>query len=147
MTKWIPHTPIESPRPFGPQSASLLRREGSEAAMQSNHTPRPRRTGTVLIVALVMMSFLLLLGAALTRSVFMFRQQSQAGERRQQALLLVESAIQRAARAVATKNDYSGETWRVPAEVLGNGNTGTVVIRVEKPAESASQRRLVIEAV
>lgn len=115
--------------------------------MRFNRNLEPRRRGTILVVALVVLTFLLLLGAALARAVVIFRQQARMDERRQQALLLADSAIQRATRAAFTINGYQGETWNVPAEALGNGSAGVVAIRVEKPAESSTQRRIFVEAI
>ncbi len=117
--------------------------------MRSSYKTQPRKTGTILVAALVVLTFVILLSASLAQAVVIFHQQAQMGERRQQALLLAESGIQRAIRAASTADGYQGETWHVPAPVLGNGLAGVVAIRVEKPAEPADpakQRRVIVEA-
>lgn len=107
---------------------------------------RTPKRGTILVVALVMLTFLLLLSAGLARAVMLIHQSGQRDERRQQAVLLAESGVQRGRQAVHAAAEYQGETWQVPAEVLGNGAAAEVVIRVDAPTESSMKRRIVVEA-
>jgi Tfp pilus assembly protein PilV len=59
-----------------------------------------------------------------------------------QAQLLAESAMDRAAAQLAADANYTGETWRIPAETLGGNNAGIVIIEV-RPIPDQANRRLV----
>jgi hypothetical protein len=99
-----------------------------------------------LVVSLVLLSFLLLLGAALTRSVVLHRMQAKYSERREQAALLADSALRRAVRALTTSEEYRGETWQIPAEAFGDEAGGVAVIQVENAAESGRHRHITVKA-
>lgn len=88
----------------------------------------------------------MLVAAALTEVALLHHRQSRMAELRQQAFWLAESAVQRAMHAVDRSSDYAGETWRLPASVLGAGRSGVVMIRVEGAAEPPHARRIRVEA-
>jgi hypothetical protein len=97
-------------------------------------------------MTLALVTVILLLGTALTRSLVIVYEQSAVNEQQHQALWLLESGIQRA-RAAATKSDtYRGEEWDVPAESLGSGLPGRVVVRVVEPKGEATGRKITVEA-
>jgi type II secretory pathway component PulK len=114
--------------------------------MKKNSSNSDRRTGAILAVALVLLTITMIIGAAIAKSMLLFHQQANLSENRQQAFWLAESGYQRARLALSEDEDYQGETWRVPGQILGAGSDGVVVIRVEQPATEASGQRIIVEA-
>ncbi|HPM82962.1 MAG TPA: hypothetical protein PLF81_19800 [Candidatus Anammoximicrobium sp.] len=102
--------------------------------------------GVILAAVLLSLLVVMMLGAELTEAIVQHHRQSRLAEDRQQALWIAESALQRAAHALAKSPDYQGETWRVPAEVLGSGRAGVAAIAVKPAAGSATQRRIAVQA-
>lgn len=105
-----------------------------------------RRLGAILAAVLLSLLVVMLLSAELTEAISLHHRQSRLAEDRQQAFWIAESAVQRAVHALAQSPDYAGETWRVPAEVLGSGRAGVATIKVEPVAGAAGQRRIVVQA-
>jgi len=105
-----------------------------------------RRPGVILAAVLISLFVVLLVGAQLTRAIVTHHRQTHLAEPQQQSFWLAESAIQRAAHALAKSPDYEGETWRVPAEVLGAGSPGVAIIQVEPAADPDSGRVIRIQA-
>ena len=112
----------------------------------TRQTDRKARPGVILAAVLVSLLVVMMLGAALTKAVLLYHRQSRVAEQRQQSFWLAESAVQRAIHALGKSPDYKGETWKVPAEILGAGRSGVVTIRVEKTAEPRAGRRIHVEA-
>ena len=105
-----------------------------------------RRSGTILAVALILLTVVMLLSAALAKRMLVFHQQEKLDESRLQAMWLVESGCQRALRAADASSDYRGETWHIPAGVSGSGASGVVTIRVEMPSAPATERIVTVTA-
>jgi hypothetical protein len=105
----------------------------------------PRRA-IILPCVLAALVIAILVGGALLETVLLDHRDSRRSEARQQALWLAESALQRAVQAAVRAPDYRGETWDVPAEVLGAGRSGRAVIRVEPAAAPQRGRRLQVQA-
>ena len=105
-----------------------------------------RRPGAVLAVVQVTLFAVALVGAALVRAVVLHDQQARRREDQQQAFWLAESGLQRGVHAAAKSPDYKGETWPVPAETLGGGRAGRVVIQVEPNRAPQPGRVLRVEA-
>lgn len=104
-----------------------------------------RRSGTILAIALILLTVVMLLSAAVAKRMLIFHKQEKLDENRNQALWLVESGCQRALRAVSTSKDYRGETWRVSDDLLGAAG-GVVAIRVEVPPQPATERVVTVTA-
>jgi hypothetical protein len=104
------------------------------------------RPAIILPCVLAALVVVMLVAAALTEAIVLDRRQGRRCEERQQALWLAESALQRAVHAAAKSPDYRGETWRVPAEVLGGRRPGVAIIRVEPVAAPRPGRRVQVEA-
>ncbi len=117
-----------------------------EAVRHSLRTESNRRPGAILAAVLLSLLVVMLVGAELTEAIVQHHRQSRLAEDRQQAFWIAESALQRAAHALARSPDYKGETWRVPAEVLGSGRAGVATITVEPAAGPASRRRIAVQA-
>ena len=105
-----------------------------------------RRRGAILAAVLLSLLVVMLLGAELTEAIVQHHRQCRLAEDRQQAFWIAESALQRAVYAVAKSPDYKGETWQVPAEVLGSGRAGVAAIQVEPAEGAAARRRIVVQA-
>ena len=69
---------------------------------------------------------------ALVESVLMDYRQSRVVAQRQQGFWLAESGVQRSPARLAKSPRYEGETWTVPAQVLGAAHGGVVKIQVAK---------------
>jgi Tfp pilus assembly protein PilV len=104
------------------------------------------RAGFVLAAVLVSLLVVMMLAAALTKTLVLHRQEIRSSEQRQQSFWLAESALQRARHALSRSSDYRGETWHVAADVLGGGRAGVAVIRVESVDEPAAGLRVRVEA-
>jgi Tfp pilus assembly protein PilX len=106
-----------------------------------NHV-RHKRRGMILILILACLTIaaaLLIVGVKLALSNHRF---TQTFRWNMQAQCLAESGMDRAAAQLSADADYSGETWKIPAEQLGGEAAGIVTIEV-KPIEGQTNRRLV----
>lgn len=107
---------------------------------------RRPRLGVILAAVLIGLLVVVLVGGELTRALVIHHKQSRVLEDRQQSFWLAESALQRATYALASSPDYQGETWRVPADVLGAGRAGVATIQVESVSDPEPGRRIHVEA-
>lgn len=106
-----------------------------------------RRSGVILAAVLIGLLIVMLVGAELTRTIMLHHRQTRLAESRQQSFWLAESAVQRAAHALANSpEDYEGETWHIPAEELGAGNPGVAIIHVESAADPETGRVIRVQA-
>lgn len=106
-----------------------------------------RRSGVILAAVLIGLFVVMLVGAELTRTIMLHHRQTRLSESQQQSFWLVESAFQRATHALArSPDDYEGETWRVPAEVLGAGSPGVAIIQVEPASDPHTGRLIRVQA-
>jgi len=100
--------------------------------------PDPR--GLVLIVVMVCLVVFTMLGGVLLKLALTEQRQSRLREARLQAEWLAESAIERAAARLTQSAEYTGETWNVSADHLGDGAAGIVTIEVD-PVEARANLR------
>jgi hypothetical protein len=107
---------------------------------------RPVRSGAILAMVLVCLLVASMLGIALVERVVMRHRQMTVVAQRQQCFWLAESGAQRALQRLAKSPDYPGETWVVPAQVLGGTQSGAVTIQVTKATEPRVGQRIVVEA-
>ena len=105
-----------------------------------------RRSGVILAAVLISLFVVLLVGAELTRAIVTHHRHTHLAESQQQSFWLAESAFQRAAHALARSPDYEGETWRIPADVLGAGSPGVAIIQIEPAADPDTGRVLRVQA-
>jgi Tfp pilus assembly protein PilX len=106
-----------------------------------NHV-RHKRRGMILILILACLAIaaaLLIVGVKLALSNHRFTRTFGWSI---QAQCLAESGLERAAAQLAADADYSGETWKIPADNLGGADAGIVTIEV-KPVTGQTNRRLV----
>lgn len=99
--------------------------------------------GSVVVAVVVCLVAITTICGALLRVGLAERRTLRAEEHRLQAEWLAESGIARAAARLAASNDYAGETWEVPAELMGGASPGLVKI-VVTAVESEPRDRLVI---
>ena len=106
---------------------------------------RPRCAAVLLavLVCLVVMGTVML---AILRSAASEQRQLRGRQQQMQAERLAEAALERALAQVRAAAEYSGETWRVPAEEMGGRFAGVASIRVEPIAERRHERRVVVSA-
>jgi len=118
----------------------------AETVKRFLRTKSDRRTGAILAAVLLSLLVVMLVGAELTEAIVQHHRQSRLAEDRQQAFWIAESAVQRAVHALTRSADYKGETWRVPAEVLGSGRAGVATIKIEPAAGASVRRRIAVQA-
>ncbi|MCY2986556.1 MAG: hypothetical protein NTY19_01610 [Planctomycetota bacterium] len=106
----------------------------------------PVRSGAILAMVLVCLLVASMLGIALVERVVMHHRQMTVVAQRQQCFWLAESGAQRALRRLAKSPDYPGETWVVPAQILGGTQSGAVTIQVTKATAPRAGQRIVVEA-
>ena len=103
--------------------------------------PRPRR-GAILAIVLVSLLVAAMLGAGLTRTVLIHQQQMSVLTRQQQSYWLAEAAVQRTIRHIDDTSDYAGDTWEVPADVLGDSRTAQVTVTAERHDDQEDLRHI-----
>ncbi len=89
-----------------------------------------RRRGAALVLAMVGLLLITLIFGTMLRLARDTRRVVVAEQRRLQAEWLAESALERAFARLALDPSYQGETWTIPADVLGGPDGGTVLIEV-----------------
>lgn len=115
------------------------------------HSPNTNNTakhprGLVLIVVMVCLAVFATLCGVLLKMALLERRQLRGQESRLQAEWLAESGIERAAARLATAADYTGETWQVSPEQLGQGAAGVVTIEVERVDAQPNSRLVHVRA-
>jgi hypothetical protein len=107
---------------------------------------RNRRSGAVLVAALVCLLIVMgILGAMLQGALRERRQLHRERDLRQTELLL-RAGVERAVFRLVSDSDYRGETWNVPAEEIVGSGSARVTIEVSRPAnEPGSQISVVAE--
>lgn len=108
--------------------------------------PRRARRGVMLAIVLITLIVVMLIGASLANTLVSHRRHARHREHQQQTLWVVESAAQRAAHRLASDDEYQGETWQVPGELLGGGRSAVAVIRISAVESDPDQRRVIVEA-
>ena len=98
--------------------------------MFMNFKQSESRSGVVLVAVLVCLIIAMMLGAALTKSIMLQHRQLRVAGDQCQSLWLADSAVQRATHGLRESAGYRGETWRIPASLLGSPADGVVVIKV-----------------
>ena len=102
--------------------------------------------GAVLAMVLVCLLVAGLLSLALIQLVVVQQRQTHWAAQQQQSFWLAEAGVQRALKRLAESPDYTGETWTIPATVLGGSQGGAVTIRVTPVTEPREARRIQVEA-
>ena len=94
--------------------------------------------GLTVVVVLVCLIIITLVSGSVLKIGLAQRELARAQERRLQAEWLAESGAQRALARLSADSTYTGETWSVSADDLGQS---------EKASESAASVAIVIERV
>lgn len=105
-----------------------------------------RRGGLLLVAALVCIAVAMMLAAVLAKAALLQHRQADLASCEQQSFWLAESAVARAIHNLRTSPDYAGETWDVPADVLGSGSAGVVVIQVTQMSEPRAGWQVHVES-
>jgi Tfp pilus assembly protein PilX len=107
---------------------------------------RQKRRGVVLILILACLaiaSVLLMAGVKLALANHRF---TRTFGWNVQAQCLAESGLERAAAQLAADADYSGETWKIPADIFDGENAGLVKIEVKSVADQNKSRLIKVQA-
>ena len=99
---------------------------------------RKRRSATVLVCVLACLLVVMGITAAMVKSALLARQFVRQERVRAQAAFLLEAGIERAVAQLGRNADYQGESWQLPAAVLGGSLAGRVDITVSETNESRS---------
>jgi hypothetical protein len=108
--------------------------------MRNDTRGRPNRPGAIVVIALVCLVIFTAVVASLGRTWVARRNLRKGDERRSQAEWLARAGLERAWLKLAQSPDFTGETWEIPAELLGSNDPGIVVISVEKIATKSNHR-------
>lgn len=114
--------------------------------VRTDHNSKPQR-GAILVIVLITMLVASMLGIALIKKVLIHKQQVHLFNGQQQSLWLAEAGIQRAVRHLTDKPDYEGETWEVPADVLGPSRSAQVKIEVARQEDQPEARTIRVAVV
>jgi hypothetical protein len=115
--------------------------------MRRNGQHQPaRRRAMVVMGVLVCLSIVMVLLVAWTKMLVVQRRQLNAERECMQADYLALSALERGAVRARTDAHYTGETWHVDAETLGERSGATVVIRVESVTDRSLARWVKVQA-
>ena len=110
-----------------------------------------RSRGLTVVVVLVCLIIITLVSGTVLKIGLAQRELARAQERRLQAEWLAESAAQRALAHLAVDSKYTGETWTVSTDELGQSeksaeSAGNVAIAVDSVAADSGRRRVRITA-
>jgi Tfp pilus assembly protein PilX len=100
-----------------------------------------RRAGTVLVIFMVSLAMLSMTAAALVRVTLLQRSMVRNNELRVQSEWLFQSAVVRAASALKSNAEYSGEEWNIAAESLGQSSNAVAKISIEAVDGKTNERR------
>jgi Tfp pilus assembly protein PilX len=103
------------------------------------------RRGAFAVVVLVCLLIAGMVLASLVRLALIQDRQSRSDQWRIQAGWLAESGLSRAASRLAADPKYPGETWEIGSDTL-HGESGVVVIQVQKETAGAGRRLVIAEA-
>ncbi|MEZ6064910.1 MAG: hypothetical protein R3B90_04210 [Planctomycetaceae bacterium] len=94
---------------------------------------------------LVCIFLLTAVSASLMKLALAQSRQTRMQHRHLQAEWLAQAGLDRAAARLAGNASYTGETWNIPAEQLGEA--GEVRIMIDQPGEADEPRRVRVVAV
>jgi type II secretory pathway pseudopilin PulG len=100
----------------------------------------------ISVVVLIALIIIAIVSAALLKVAMTRRASTQAEERRIQAGLLADSGLERAASRLEASPEFTGETWEIPAQELGDRGRGVVTIVVEPIADRPRFRKVRVQA-
>jgi type II secretory pathway component PulK len=115
--------------------------------MHAGAVDKSNPRGSVLVIVLVSLLVASMLGAGLIRTVLVHHRQMRVLSGQQQAFWLAEAGVQRAVRQLSKTPEYNGETWKVPADVLGLSRTAEVTIEVATPGGEPDGREIRVQVV
>lgn len=95
---------------------------------------RTRRSGMTMLLVVFCLLFVVALMSAMLRQFNLAQRQHKQLARKAQAVVLAESAIERAAFALQHQTDYEGESWSVLPEQLDAKYAGQVAIEIDRDA-------------
>ena len=87
-----------------------------------------QRRGGILIVAMICLVLMTAVSVTLIRMAGQQAKQTRLLEQRHQAEALALAGLDRAVALLATNADYSGETWNIPADQLGQPGSVTLSV-------------------
>lgn len=108
--------------------------------------PRPARRATLFVGVLACLTLCTLMMGALLKNVVAARRGSDRYENSLQSLFLAEAGVQRATTQLSLNPAYQGESWEIPADVLGRFHGAVVQIRVETLESDGRTRRIHVES-
>ena len=97
--------------------------------------PSRRRSGMVLVAALVCLLILTAMIGTMLETSLRARRQLRTERDLIQCELLLEAGMDRAAFRLSTDGKYEGETWNLPADAVGGRGDGQVTIEATREAE------------
>ncbi len=101
---------------------------------------RPTRQASVLVAVLVCLVVASALVTSSVRTALNARRAMRTQHQLRQTELLLAAGIQRATRKLRTADDYIGETWKLPLQVIPNVDTAQVKIDITSATKNASRK-------
>lgn len=108
--------------------------------------PRAARRAALLVAVIACLTVCTLLMGTLMKSLVAAHRGSDQYEYSLQSLFLAEAGVRRAAAQMSLDPAYEGESWEIPADVLGRFHNAIVQIRVQPLEEDAGIRRIQVES-
>jgi len=139
-SKWTNWTPDAEGSGFRVQGSGFR-----SSSVDHQLSVRGRR-GAVLLVAIVCIAVASVIFLSLLRLSVAERRRVETEAWQVQAAWLAESGIERAAARLAADPEYQGETWALPADLLGGRYDAVVKIRVETIPDDEPRRLVHVEA-
>jgi Tfp pilus assembly protein PilX len=93
---------------------------------------RPPRRGSVLVAALVCMLVVMMILGSMFQGVVRARRQLHRERDLRQTELLLQAGCDRAAFQLSNADDYHGETWNLPADMVVGAGRGRVTIETTR---------------
>ncbi|MFV2067194.1 MAG: hypothetical protein ACC645_09465 [Pirellulales bacterium] len=104
------------------------------------------RAGAALVIAIGLLAVTAMLLAAWVRSAIHSERVQRTREHVMQSAWLAEAGLERAAARLAADGDYTGETWRISADELGQSRGANIVIRVGEVGDRRPERTVSVRA-
>lgn len=105
---------------------------------------RFRRSGAVLIAALLCVLIVTTILGAMIEGTLHIRRQFRNERNHRQAEFLLQAGIDRAAYQLATNTNYQGETWLLPGASIAGRGAGQVTISTSRSSPSQPSQVTVV---
>ena len=107
-------------------------------------TTRRRNTGSILICVLACLAIVTALAGSMLKTALQARKAMRQELQLRQAEFLLEAGVQRAVKQLNDDSTYTGESWKLPRDILPSQTPAVVEIKVIPPTDDAATRVAVV---